>query len=95
MWCNSNDFLNDVLNLFKDFIFDFFIKIVCIFDDCVLVFVWIIMIFGGVYFYWLFEYISFCILNIYDNFLEVGRIYSIVIFEEKIWKVFFFWFCLF
>lgn len=61
----------------------------CIFDDCVLIFVWIIMIFGGVYFYWLFEYISFCILYIYDNFLEVGRIYSIVIFEEKIWKVFF------
>lgn len=89
MWCNSDDSLNDVSNLFQDFTRDLSFKTVCILDDRALISVWTIMISGGVHPYRLLEYTSFCIPNIHDNSSEVGRIYSIVILEEKIWKVFF------
>lgn len=89
MWCNSDDSLNDVLNLLQDFTRDLSFKTVCILDDRALISVWTIMISGGVHPYRLLEYTSFCIPNIQDNSSEVGRICSIVILEEKIWKVFF------
>lgn len=83
MWCNSDDSLNDVLNLFQDFTRDLSFKTVCILDDRALISVWTIMISGGVHPYRLLEYTSFCIPNIHDNSSEVGRIYSIDILKEN------------